>query len=71
MRLSQLEGQVKSQTIHIQELERSVQYLGANLQEASTKYNGLVEAFAIREQAVNDMLRDHQLQVCWTIQHQF
>jgi hypothetical protein len=71
MRLSQLEGQVKSQAIRIQELERSVQYLGANFQEATSKYNGLVEAFAVREQAVNDTLRDHQLQVCWTIQHQF
>jgi hypothetical protein len=71
MRLRDQEALVKAQAIQIQKWEESITYLSDSFQEAAKQYNGLVQAVGDRGKAVNETLADLQLQVCWTMQHQF
>jgi hypothetical protein len=65
------EASIVVHKVQIKECEQSVKYLGENFQEASKQYNSLVDAYSTRELSINQTLADHQLQVCWIMQHYF
>jgi rRNA-processing protein FCF1 len=54
---------LKAQAAKIEELEKSIKYLGDNSHKASNKYSSLVDIIETRDRALNQTLSDHQIQV--------